>query len=223
MKYPWKRHILVFLPLLVMMCGVYICLGSEENIEAFFAAARNENPTLTAMAGAFSKYGNIGFYLVYGIALLEGLRTGRKQFIRFALSYVAGLLTTLLLTDIAKTAIGRPRPLTDGEWTPFSDNRSYRSFPSGHVAETLITILPLSHRFSSWLVSLALGVSPMIMGLSRLYLGRHHPSDFLGSIVVGSIGGVVAWRVYNFLKTVNFIKREKRAVKSTLLVGTPQH
>jgi len=124
--------------------------------------------------------GVIGFMLL----LLNGLR-------------VAGLLVvTALLQDVGaviKLLVGRARP-SDGSvevWRQISSS----SFPSGHVlGATLVfgfLILALER------TNLPVGVKRMLqaaclswivlMGLGRMMLGAHWPTDVLGAYLIGAL------------------------------------
>jgi undecaprenyl-diphosphatase len=89
---------------------------------------------------------------------------------------------------LAKTLVGRARPVVDD---PISHSPGY-SFPSGHafnaaVVSTVVVFLlwPLlssvGHRVA---VALAV-VFALVVGLDRIFLGVHFPSDVLAGYVLG--------------------------------------
>jgi len=99
--------------------------------------------------------------------------------------------------DILKFTFRRPRPLL---WTHV--NPHSWSFPSGHAFATLCLLLVLLaliwRHLPGWLrlvapvlvIVLAFGI-----GISRVYLGVHYPSDVIGGWLAGLawLGGVAAW------------------------------
>ena len=106
-----------------------------------------------------------------------------------ALSAIAGVTTS----EIMKRAIGRTRPPGAEE---FQSDMS-RSFPSGHsmagiylyVATGLVLIHLGTTRGVRWLVLLGrtLVVLGPAIGVSRLILGVHWPSDILAGWALGSV------------------------------------
>jgi len=122
---------------------------------------------------------------------------------RFALRAAGVLLVAAGIVFALKRAIGRVRPCNaiagiDALWERPTDP----SFPSGHTTGSfafaaLVAALVLSHRrdaravtTAAVLVLLAIGV-----GISRVYLGVHYPSDVIGSAVLGTVVGVAGARL----------------------------
>ena len=123
--------------------------------------------------------------LCLGIALLA-LARGRQ---RLAATFILAPVGTSLLSVSLKAAIGNARPLD----AIIAANEA--SFPSGHLLSAtvvygLLAALLLASRARFWLR--ALGVTLLLLlivgvGLSRLYLGVHWPSDLLASLALALI------------------------------------
>jgi membrane-associated phospholipid phosphatase len=104
---------------------------------------------------------------------------------------------TLFLCSAA--AVGRPRPPVaqlDGQM-PTS------SFPSGHIAATICVwaaiAIVVTGRVRQWwrwiFVGLAV-VMPVVVALSRMYRGEHHPTDALGAALLAACWiSVLYWTV----------------------------
>jgi membrane-associated phospholipid phosphatase len=85
------------------------------------------------------------------------------------------------------------------------------SFPSGHVAATTVTYMGLAMIISSWarrrwvsVVAWTIAVlAVLVVALSRMYRGMHHPLDALGGFLLG-LGclavALLAIRVYGHVK-----------------------
>jgi membrane-associated phospholipid phosphatase len=99
----------------------------------------------------------------------------------------------------AAAAVGRPRPPVaqlDGQM-PTS------SFPSGHIAATIcvwtaiaIVVTGRTRQWWRWVfVGLAV-VMPIVVALSRMYRGEHHPTDALGAALLAACWiSVLYWTV----------------------------
>lgn len=89
-----------------------------------------------------------------------------------------------------KSAVGRQRP----HWPDPVDSAHYAAFPSGHAVTATVTcglLLWLLRRYKAgkwlWRLSVAAAaVSVVGVGLTRLYLGVHWPSDVLGGWLIGA-------------------------------------
>ncbi|MEU9205884.1 phosphatase PAP2 family protein [Streptomyces sp. NPDC048332] len=102
---------------------------------------------------------------------------------------VTTLVSSLLQQGI-KAAVGRERPL----WPDPVDSAHYAAFPSGHAMTAVVScglLMWLLQRSGCrpWIRRAALaaaGVSVLGVGLTRLYLGVHWPSDVVGGWLLGA-------------------------------------
>ncbi len=116
-----------------------------------------------------------------------------------------------LLGAVIKIVVQRQRPSPDliNVFSPLHDY----SFPSGHVllftaflGFLLFLIYTLTPR--SWgrtLGLIFLGALVALVGVSRVYLGQHWPSDVIGAYLLGSLWLVVTVYVYRWGKTRFFV------------------
>jgi membrane-associated phospholipid phosphatase len=107
---------------------------------------------------------------------------------------------TLVVVEAIKFLVGRPRPCDalTGVRTlaafPCSSELD-PSFPSGHASRAFAVAALLVIRFRWW-VKIPAGVFAILVGISRVYLGLHWPSDILGGAVAG-IGLALAIEFFN--------------------------
>ena len=149
---------------------------------------------LTPVMEFISLLGKGGIFLIIlSLALLfyKGTR-------RFGTAMAIGLALGALIVNVwLKVWIARPRPYADvnGIFYPLwvmlgSHTESDFSFPSGHTNATFATMIPvflIGKKNWSWL-ALVFGI---LMGISRIYLVVHFPSDVLGGIITGTIAGII--------------------------------
>lgn len=98
----------------------------------------------------------------------------------------SGVLLLLLfgLGMAIKLATHRRRPDT-----LFVQNMRFKhfSFPSGHAFGSLLVYGFLAHLASSWTIYGVVGAIIFLIGLSRLYLGAHFPSDVVGGWAMAAV------------------------------------
>ena len=123
---------------------------------------------------------------------------------RIGLAGAFALCLSLLCTNlILKPLVARPRPWLMVEGLIHLVNEpDPKSFPSGHTsaafgaATAIFRALPRDRRKWGWAV-LALAI---LMGLSRLYVGVHYPSDVLAGALVGAFCGWGGCKALEFLE-----------------------
>ena len=129
-------------------------------------------------------------WVAAGVALgcLGGER-GRRAGIATS---IAALGTTYIVQRILKPRFRRKRPWVDRDGLVVGVRTTDASFPSGHsassfaAATTLATFYP---KAAPLVFALATGV-----GLSRVHLGHHFPSDVAAGGLIGVASGtLVAW------------------------------
>jgi undecaprenyl-diphosphatase len=159
----------------------------DEDVRNFiheFAA-----PALTIVMQTASFLGSTLFLIVFGVVIVIALylRKHRRGAILFTITTVGA---SILLVTL-KLAFRRARP------EPFFDTilpASY-SFPSGHSLAAFCFYGALAEILSErtdklWqqtLVWISAVTMILLIGISRIYLGVHHPSDVVAGYAVGLI------------------------------------
>lgn len=183
--------LLFSLPMLAMLLAVMACLGwNEEVVRLFFREHRFLHPDLKQLLTLVTDWGNAVFYLIYIAIFIKAWRGGDSKSIRYVVTYiVVQLIVALVLVRFAKISIGRPRPGEGIIFEPFSQRGAMHSLPSGHTTEAVGAGLGLAYRWMAPALSLAIGIFVAAIGFSRIYLGKHHPSDVFFGWMLGSVSG----------------------------------
>jgi undecaprenyl-diphosphatase len=140
-----------------------------------------------------------------GFLLLSGKRHA-------AALVLASIVGAVLLSFTIKAGIERPRP----DLFPHGAPVYTASFPSGHAtgaAATYLTLGALLARFQAhrrlkvFLLALAV-ILTLLIGLSRLYLGVHWPSDVLAGWTLGASWALLCWLVARQLQRRGKVETE---------------
>lgn len=155
------------------------------------------------------------FLLFVPAALLTARRLGRRQLILFVVLLAAMGLTDLT-TSMVKDSIQRVRPLNslpnthfveDGQWQQrpadfVSTKTSGSSYPSAHASNSMclatLALLFWGTRMRQGLRA-AVAALPFLVGYSRLYLGKHFPSDILAGWLYGMVLAILVWLIWKYL------------------------
>ena len=150
-----------------------------------------------------------GIALVTGIGLIVLWKMGIIEALAFPSASILWLSN-----DIFKYLIGRPRPSSSQVLVLVDETNN--GFPSGHAFFALIILGLLAYfifiKYPAKLVrilSLIISVFIIILvGLSRIYLGVHWPSDVLGGYLFGGFFLAIVIGIYKASK-INFSRGSK--------------
>jgi undecaprenyl-diphosphatase len=120
-----------------------------------------------------------------------------------ALWLVAGVAVAAVLQQVLKAVVARPRPV----WPDPLDDARFAAFPSGHAMTATVCcglLLWVLHRRGAgrglWRAAVATAVVSVVgVGLTRVWLGVHWPTDVLGGWLLGAMTVAAAVMVYERL------------------------
>jgi len=144
-----------------------------------------------SMVGA-SKLGDWPLWLVSGVVLLA---IGDIRLRYAVLASSGAILASVLLFMMIKNLIGRPRPCEVWADLPCLLRAPDRfSFPSGHT----MTAFAAASAYGELAPELLLLFLPaaLLIGLSRVLLGLHYPTDVLAGALLGSGLGTLAGQYF---------------------------
>jgi undecaprenyl-diphosphatase len=185
-----KRRFTILLTLVLAVAGIKVSEDAVNRESGPFDVLvlqfihANVPPSLTEIFEAVTISGSASVLLPLVIIIVVALLCAKRRF--EALLLTVSILSGAIIVYVLKAVVGRARPdLWDTEWYWGS------SFPSGHtlVVAALATatvivanrIWPGSRKFAmliafAWIFS---------VGISRLVLGVHWPTDVLAAVCIG--------------------------------------
>jgi len=132
---------------------------------------------------------------VVSVMLILMLANKRRTAVFVLLATTSGALAMALM----KEAFGRPRP----DLVAHGDYVTSASFPSGHAMISAVVYLTLAalvarlmptRTLKLYVLSVALFMT-FIIGLSRVYLGVHWPTDVLAGWAAGAAWALAWWGI----------------------------
>lgn len=156
-----------------------------DDSTAEFAQRVRQSSFLRRLAILLAHSGDSWFWLA-GLGLLWWLSSGYWK--EFALIMLIGIAATAVVVMIIKFTIRRGRP--QGEWGRIYRSTDPHSFPSGHAARSIMLAVVALGLGSIWLGMILLVWSPLV-GLARIIMGVHYPSDVIAGMILGVIMGVL--------------------------------
>jgi undecaprenyl-diphosphatase len=168
-----------------------------------------ENPAVPVgpawLPGAARDVTSLGSTVVLGIVLLAVVGYLLLAHKRTAAWLMLGsVLGGLAVNSLLKYAFARPRP----DIVPPAVEVFTASFPSGHATLSAITYLTLAAILGRtqpavsiriYFVVLAAFVTGLV-GVSRVYLGVHYPTDVLAGWCIGAAWAIGCWALTSWLQ-----------------------
>jgi len=153
---------------------------------------------------------SMALFAVMIVLLVFAVIKGGKRQVIFFLILAAGMGLTDFSTNLVKKQVKRVRPLNavaetyyheDGEWRQRSADfvqtkENGTSYPSAHSANTMclavlsILIWPALRKYPLLL--------PLLVGYSRIYLGKHYLTDVAAGWLFGIITSLAVWLLWEY-------------------------
>ncbi len=158
------------------------------------------------------------FTALGGVGVLTLLTAGAVGYLlltdkwRAALAVSLAVVGGILLSTLIKMGFDRPRPdvVSHGSYVYTA------SFPSGHSMMAAVVYLTLGallarvrprKRVKAYILSCAV-VLTVLVGISRVYLGVHWPTDVLAGWAVGAAWALLCWLVTLWLQARGKVESE---------------
>ncbi|WP_409298290.1 phosphatase PAP2 family protein [Peribacillus sp. SCS-26] len=148
----------------------------------------NISDRLTAVMEVLTFFGSVAF--LSAAVLVAGAVLIFKKYPRYAVYLVISSGIGALFNYYLKLLFRRDRP----SFLPLIQEHGF-SFPSGHSMGSfifygsiaVILVKMLHSRLHKWIGAALLGLVILFIGISRVYLGVHYPSDVLAGFAAGGV------------------------------------
>lgn len=189
-----KKNFLKYLIFLILL-SIFILLstliqtGTIENFDSciykFIENIRTDK--LTSILKFFTKIGDVqSLFFISSITVLIMLVFDKKK---IAISVALNIIISSISYVVLKNIFQRPRP----EIAERLIEENGFSFPSGHSTNNMafyalaiyLVYENVKNKKIRDIICLILGIIPIIIGFSRMYLRVHYPSDVLGGFCLG--------------------------------------
>ena len=110
-----------------------------------------------------------------------------------AVALALGVLVTALLVMSIKFAVRRRRP--EGDWGRIYRSTDPHSFPSGHAARAFMLAVLALGLGPLWFGLLLSAWAPLV-GVARIAMGVHYPTDIIAGMAFGVVMGVLILQFY---------------------------
>jgi hypothetical protein len=177
-KYP-------LLLLIILVCFIpHRCIGQNWNVNIL----KSINPTHPD-SRFWINTSRSAFYLPGAISiggLIYGLSEDNAQARLNSYELLTGLGINALITEGAKTAFHEERPADKYPKQIFPNSVTHgNSFPSGHTALAFTTATTIALEYHKWYLTAPAYLWAGSVGYSRMYLGKHYPTDVLAGAITG--------------------------------------
>jgi len=218
----WPYFLLIFFLLIIVVVGINIFIELTDELSSKplikYDSAITEyvisfrNPTLNKFMQFVTNVGDIYGYLVLATVFTIFFYLKFKNW-RYVIQMVIVLGMAALSNSALKQVINRARP--DALHLVSVQTLSY---PSGHAMSAIafygfmiyLCFTLISEKWLKFSLILLLIFLILTIGISRIYLGVHYPSDIAGGYIAGFIWVVFCIAVFNIVD----LFRRKEQVKN---------
>ena len=176
----------------------------DTTVTSWFRASGNEVAGPLWLQEAVRDFTSLGSFTVLGfIVIASALFLLFARRLQEALFLISAVVIGTMLSNFLKVVFNRDRPNVEASTHVFT-----QSFPSGHATLSAIVYLTLGVLLakstpSTMLRVYFLGLATLLavlVGVSRIYLGMHYPTDVVAGWCVGISWAIICWVVIEVIE-----------------------
>jgi membrane-associated phospholipid phosphatase len=185
-----KRKAAIFIP--AILFTIIILLFFDTRL--WLTARDLISPDFYFIAQLITDWGLYIFYAIFVALFVYSFIGKNRKLTGLCLAYLkAQLIVSFAVVRILKIVLGRARPDHGADFTFFSLNSRYNSFPSGHAADAFVSgvflyLLLKQTKYTDYRF-LPL-IYAFLIAVSRVFVSAHYPSDVAAGMAIGILG---AW------------------------------
>lgn len=184
---------LILFIILTIIVSINKIPSFDTQIQSFFLNIRNDN--LTKIITFITNIGSASSLITLSLLILINIKNKK-----YSISIIINLISVFLISQLAKIIITRPRPIEIN----LIEASGY-SYPSGHTMVSMayfgflayLASIHIKNKILKNITITILIIIPTLIGLSRIYLGVHYPSDVLAGILLSIIYLTIFINLYN--------------------------
>lgn len=166
--------------------GTFLLSLVDERAQDFFEGHADDVPQAIRDYGWY--YGSPqNNYMLTGVVYLTGLFTKDEKLRRTGVLLISSASAAGLFQQAGKYAFGRARPRSGLEYDhfrPFSSDKDFHSFPSGHTVLAFTNAYAIAKQFRSPWIKAGIYTVGLVPAISRMWERAHWLSDIAFSIAV---------------------------------------
>ena len=146
------------------------------------------------------------YFLGAGVVIFlfwKNSQTGWRQSLKLTgWFFGTAAVSRLVFGEIIKRVISRQRPFEIHQVAQILPYDPGHSFPSGHMTfffalcTAMYLYIKKAYPQYGWWAGLILFGGSFLIGLARIFVGIHYPSDILGGMIFGILVGWGSWLVF---------------------------
>jgi len=185
-----KNESIVWVPLLaasLLLCGIYLF---EQNESLFY----DINSTSGLLGNFWAHVTIFGDGLLAAILMIPFLRKHHKTV--WAMLWAAIVFNIILHSLKSGLNVARPpHVLPTDTFYIIGPELHHRSFPSGHTTTAVALAGVVAFTLKARWKQMALLCAGLLVGLSRIGVGVHWPTDILAGIFLGCGSAWLGWKI----------------------------